>query len=92
VAGSGRAGLGFGCYRLGLPGMAGLDLDATVWDCQVWLDWIWMLQSGTARYSCGWTWLPQTGTSRYSLDGIWRAQIDALIASCHRPRLPSIYM
>jgi hypothetical protein len=26
-----------GCQRLGLPGMAGLDLDATDWDCQVWL-------------------------------------------------------
>jgi hypothetical protein len=40
------------CYRLGLPGMVGLDLDATDWDCQVWLGWIWMLQTGTARY--GW--------------------------------------
>jgi hypothetical protein len=30
----------------------GLDLDATDWDCQVWLGWIWMLQTGTATY--GW--------------------------------------
>jgi hypothetical protein len=45
--------VGFGCYRLGLPGMTGLDLDATNWDCQVWLGWIWMLQTGTAMYMAG---------------------------------------
>jgi hypothetical protein len=45
--------------------MAGLNLDATDWDCQVWLGWILMLQTGTGRYGWGWIWMLQTGTARY---------------------------
>jgi hypothetical protein len=46
--------------------MAGLDLDATDWDCQVWLGWIWMLQTGTARYGwVGFGCYVQTGTARH---------------------------
>ncbi len=56
--------------------MAGLDLDATDWDCQVWLDWFWMLQTGTARY--GWIgfgcYRPTDWDYQVWLDWIWLLQ------------------
>jgi hypothetical protein len=55
----------------------GLDLDATDWDCQVWLGWIWMLQTGTARYS----WVG-FGCYRLGLPGMAGLDLDATDWDC----------